>query len=321
MRKLFMGTGEIALPSFRMMAEEGDLAGLVTQPDRPVGRSAKPCPPRIKKVAAGFGIPVVQPEKVGLGEGFAEVAALEPDLIVVMAYGQILPRALLEMPRYGCINVHASLLPRHRGASCIQAAIEAGDRETGISVIYMEEKLDTGDIITRQAVPLHPDDTGGIVHDRLAELAPVVLKECVDGIAGGEVSRNPQDDSQATYAPKLHRGDGEVDWNRSARFLERRIRAHDPWPGSFTSFNDGRGRARRLKIFPGERLLEETPNESPGELISVGSSGITVACGKGGIRFNEVQIEGGKRLPVPEFIKGNSLAAGARFFSLASSPE
>ena len=199
MRKLFMGTGEIALPSFRMMAEEGDLAGLVTQPDRPVGRSAKPCPPRIKKVAAGFGIPVVQPEKVGLGEGFAEVAALEPDLIVVMAYGQILPRALLEMPRYGCINVHASLLPRHRGASCIQAAIEAGDRETGISVIYMEEKLDTGDIITRQAVPLHPDDTGGIVHDRLAELAPVVLKEFVDGIAGGEVSRNPQDDSQARF--------------------------------------------------------------------------------------------------------------------------
>ena len=321
MRKLFMGTGEIALPSFRMMAEEGDLAGLVTQPDRPVGRSAKPCPPRIKKVAAGFGIPVVQPEKVRVGEGFAEVAALEPDLIVVMAYGQILPRALLEMPRYGCINVHASLLPRHRGASCIQAAIEAGDPETGISIIYMKEDLDTGDVITRQTVPLHPDDTGGIVHDRLAEFAPVVLKECLDGIAGGDVSRNPQDDSLATYAPKLHRADGEVDWNQSARFLERRIRAHDPWPGSFTSFNDGRGRVRRLKIFPGGILQEKVPNGSPGELISVSSSGIVVACGKGGIQFSEVQVEGGNRLPVPEFIKGNSLTAGDRFFSLASEPE
>ena len=316
-----MGTGEIALPSFRMMAEAVDLVGLVTQPDRPVGRSSRPRPPRIKTVAGDLGIQVLQPEKIAGGEGLAEVSALEPDLIVVMAYGQILPQTLLELPRYGCINVHASLLPRHRGASCIQAAIAADDSESGVSIIYMTEELDAGDVIMKAAVPLGPHETGGTLHDRLAELAPAVLEEGVSRIAGGEVVRNPQDESLATYARRLHRSDGELDWAHSAKHLECRIRAHDPWPGSFTSFHDVRGRVKRLKVFPGGEVLEEKSNESPGEIIRISSSGITVACGAGAMQFNEVQVEGGNRLQVAEFIKGNSLLAGDCFFSLVSSAE
>ncbi|MCH2063721.1 MAG: methionyl-tRNA formyltransferase [Roseibacillus sp.] len=321
MRTLFMGTGEIALPSFRMMVERGGLAGLVTQPDRPVGRSSRLRPPRIKTAAGDLGVKVVQPEKIGSKEGLDEVAALEPDLIVVMAYGQILPRTLLELPRYGCINVHASLLPRHRGASCIQAAIAAGDSESGVSIIYMTEELDAGDIIMKVAIPLDHEETGETLHDRLAELAPAVLSESMNCIASGEVSRNPQNESLATYARRLHRGDGELNWAHSSKDLECRIRAHDPWPGSFTSFHDARGRVKRLKMFPGGTVMEEIGNVSPGEIIRVSSSGITVACGTGAMRFHEVQVEGGNRLPVAEFIKGNLLLAGDCFFSLASPGE
>ena len=321
MRTLFMGTGEIALPSFRMMVEEGGLVGLVTQPDRPVGRSSRPGPPEIKGVAADAGIQVLQPEKIRTGEGLPEISELDPDLIVVMAYGQILPRSLLELPRYGCVNVHASLLPRHRGASCIQAAIAAGDAESGISIIYMTEELDAGDIIAKAAIPLRPDDTGGTLHDRLAECAPAILRECVRLVVGGDGSREPQDESLATYSGRLHRGDGELNWALPAQEVECQIRAYDPWPGSFTSFHDVRGRIRRLKMFPGGAVLEQGPDCPPGEILRVSSSGISVACGTGVIRFHEVQIEGGNRLPVAEFIKGNSLLAGDCFFSLASPGE
>ena len=317
MRKLFMGTGDIALPSFRMMAEEGGLVGLVTQPDRPVGRSSKPCPPEIKKEAAGLGIPVVQPEKLRMEEEIEGVSRLKPDLIVVMAYGQILPSAVLQLPHYGCINVHASLLPRHRGASCIQAAIKEGDGESGISIIEMVEELDAGDIITKRATPLCGDETGGSLHDRLAEMAPEVLKECLEGLADGKLRGSPQDDSLATYAPRLDRSDGDLDWEKSADLLERRIRAHDPWPGSFTCFKDNRGRVRRVKFFPGAKVEERVGVQVPGEVIEMSSSGLKVACGEGALRFEELQLEGAKRLPVGQVIRGNSSLAGQCFFSLA----
>ncbi len=313
-----MGTGEIALPSFRMMVEEGGLVGLVTQPDRPVGRSSKPQPPRIKSAAADAGVKVLQPERIRAGEGLSDISELNPDLIVVMAYGQILPRSVLELPRYGCVNVHASLLPRHRGASCIQAAIAAGDAESGISIIYMTEELDAGDIIAKAAIPLRPDDTGGVLHDRLAEFAPAILRECVRRVVGGNGSRKPQDESLATYSGRLHRGDGELNWALPAQEVERRIRAYDPWPGSFTSFHDARGRIRRLKMFPGGAVLEENADCVPGEILRVSSSDIAVACGAGVMQLHEVQVEGGNRLPVAEFIKGNSLLAGDHFFSLVS---
>ncbi len=312
-----MGTGEIALPSFRMLVGDGSLVGLVTQPDRPVGRSSQARPPRIKELALEADLPVLQPERLRSKEALAELVALEPDLIVVMAYGQILPRAVLELPAHGCINVHASLLPRHRGASCIQAAIESGDTQSGVSIIVMDEGLDTGDVITRHAIPLRGNETGGSLHDRLAEIAPGPLAESVMMISGGEVRRERQDDGLATYAPKLERGDGELDWALPAEQLERRIRAHDPWPGSFTAYHDGRGRKRRLKVFPGGEVLLDEGLGKAGDLHSVSAAGIVVACGKGGLRLGEVQAEGGKRLPVGEFLRGQSLGEGDCFFSLA----
>ena len=313
-----MGTGDIALPSFRMMAGEGGLVGLVTQPDRPVGRSSSPCPPEIKREAADLGIPVVQPEKLRMAEEIAVISEMKPDLIVVMAYGQILPSAILQLPRYGCINVHASLLPRHRGASCIQAAIKCGDAESGISIIEMVEKLDEGDIITKRAIPLHGDETGGSLHDRLAEMAPAVLRECLEEIAANKVASSPQDDSLATYAPRLDRRDGDLDWEQPADLLERRIRAYDPWPGSFTCFKDNKGRVRRLKFFPGAKVEQGVGEVTPGEITDVSSSGLAVSCGEGSLRFEELQMEGGRRLPVGEVIRGNSILVGQCFFSLAS---
>ncbi|MEC9055875.1 MAG: methionyl-tRNA formyltransferase [Verrucomicrobiota bacterium] len=317
MRKLFMGTGDIALPSFRMMAEEGGLVGLVTQPDRPVGRSSTPCPPEIKKEAVNLGRPVVQPEKLRMEEEIEGISRMKPDLIVVMAYGQILPSAVLQMPHHGCINVHASLLPRHRGASCIQAAIKYGDGESGISIIEMVEELDAGDIITKKAIPLRGDETGGSLHDRLAEMAPDVLKECLEGVADGKLTGSPQDDRLATYAPRLDRRDGDLDWEQPADLLERRIRAHDPWPGSYTCFKGNRGRARRVKFFPGAKVERRVGDAVAGEVMEVSSSGLTVACGEGALRFDELQLEGAKRLTVGEVIRGNSLLAGQCFFSLA----
>ncbi|MBL47999.1 MAG: methionyl-tRNA formyltransferase [Roseibacillus sp.] len=317
MRIVFMGTGEIALPSFRMMVEAGGLVGLVTQPDRPVGRSSRLRPPRIKELAGEAGLPVLQPARVRGKEAIAEIEALDPDLIVVMAYGQILPGGLLELPAHGCINVHASLLPRHRGASCIQAAVAAGDKESGVSIIVMDDGLDTGEVINRRAIPLHPAETGGTLHDRLAELAPKALAESLRRIATGEMRREPQDDSLATYAPKLERAEGEVNWGLPADELERRIRAHEPWPGSFTAYRDNRGRARRLKLFAGGVVMQGESPGKPGELCQVGSSGILVACGRGGLWLGDVQGEGGKRLSVREFLRGHQLAAGEYLFSLA----
>ena len=317
MRKLFMGTGEIALPSFRMMAGEGGLVGLVTQPDRPVGRSSTPCPPEIKKEAVNLGIPVLQPEKLRMEEEVEGVSRMKPDLIVVMAYGQILPSAVLQMPHHGCINIHASLLPRHRGASCIQAAIKYGDGESGISIIEMVEELDAGNIITKRAISLRGDETGGSLHDRLAEIAPDVLKECLEGMADGKLTGSPQDDRLATYAPRLDRRDGDLDWEQPADLLERRIRAHDPWPGSYTCFKGNRGRARRVKFFPGAKVEKGGVDAVAGEVIEVSSSGLTVACGEGALRFDELQLEGAKRLPVGEVIRGNALLVGQCFFSLA----
>lgn len=305
-----MGTGEIALPSFQMMVARGGLIGLVTQPDRPVGRSSKLRPPRIKEMAQEAGVPVLQPERVKRKSALAEIAALDPELIVVMAYGQILPRSLLEQPRLGCINVHASLLPKHRGASCIQAAIEEGDSESGVTIMYMAEGLDTGDLISAQSIPLSAGETGGCLHDRLAEISPGVLAKALDLISGGDVKRSAQDEEQASYAPKLERGEGEIDWSIPAERLARRIRAYDPWPGSFTTFCDSKGRSKRLKVFPPVEAVDGEGDA--GQVLAVDSDAIDVACQVGVLRVREVQAEGARRMPVADFLKGHALSIGDR---------
>src|SRR3954452_19262186 len=217
MRLVFIGTGDIGLPVLRWLLEqnEHELVGVVTQPDKPVGRAQKIEAPPIKAALAGKHVPVLQPPKIKAADAVAQIAQFQPEVVVVMAYGQILPRSVLDIPRIACLNLHASLLPRHRGAAPIQAAIVAGDSETGISVMYMDEGLDTGDVLLQKRIEIQPDETGGSLHDRLAEIAPPALDEALAALRDGTAPPIPQDSSLATYASKLEREDGRIDWNDS----------------------------------------------------------------------------------------------------------
>ena len=292
MRVLFIGTGEIGVPVLRWLleSEEHELAGVVTQPDKPVGRQQRIGAPPIKMEAAGSNLPILQPKRIKSTDAVAEIRALAPDVIVVMAYGQILPRAVLEIPRIACLNLHASLLPRHRGAAPIQAAIVAGDHETGISVMYMDEGLDTGDVLLQKRIEIAPGETGGSLHDRLAQIAPIALKEALSELEDGSAPRTPQDSSTASYAPKLEREHGRIDWNESAAVIERKIRAFDPWPGAFTILRDESGRERKLKIF-----RAHIAGESPGG---------SLLAKDGAISLDEVQLEGKRRMSGVEFLRG-----------------
>src|SRR5256714_1041792 len=247
MRVLFIGTGDIGVPVLRWLVEskEHELVGVVTQPDKAVGRDQRIGAPPIKLAAAEIEVLVLQTKRIR--DAVDEIRALELDVIVVMAYGQILPRPILEIPRIACLNLHASLLPRHRGAAPIQGAILAGDRETGISVMYMDEGLDTGDVLLQKRIEIAPDETGGSLHDRLAEVASAALKEALNQLESGTAPRTPQDSSAATYAAKLEREHGRIDWNEPAALIERKIRAFDPWPGAFAILRSETGPERKLK--------------------------------------------------------------------------
>jgi methionyl-tRNA formyltransferase len=299
MRIAFLGTGEIAIPAFKRLIAEGmKPVVLVTQPDKPVGRHHTLTPPAIKTVALEAGIPVLQPEKVK--ESIDELAELDLDLMVVMAYGQILPKKLITLPKIACINLHASLLPKYRGAACIQAAIEAGDAETGITVMHVVKALDAGDIILAKSIPIGEKETGGELHDRLADLAPEAMWEAIGQLTSGTASRTPQDESQVSYISKLERDHGRLDFSRSAVELERQIRAYDPWPGTFTVFTDG-GKERRLKIFPPVEILDR--DLSPGEW-EMADGNLLVGCDKGSLRLQDIQLEGSRRMKTEEFLRG-----------------
>jgi len=297
MRVVFMATGDIAIPSLqRLIGFPGiEVVAVYTQPDRPFGRKLEMHPPEIKKVALAAGIPVFQPER--LADAMTELRALRPDLIVVMAYGQILRRAVLTLPPLGCLNLHASLLPRHRGASPIQAAIRAGDTESGITVMHIAPALDSGDIILVKSIPIRPDETGGTLHDRLAELAPEALGDALEQIIAGTATRVRQDDALATYLGKLTREDGAIDWSRSSTEIERWIRAFDPWPGTHTEWQ-----GQKLKLFPPVQLSEGSGR--PGEILEAEGDRLTVACGSGALTLGEVQVEGRKRLDIRAFLAG-----------------
>ena len=308
MRVVFLGSGEIAIPTFRRLLEGGPVPSLlVTQPDRPVGRHQVLTPPPIKKLAMEAGMPVFQPAKVRDPAACDEIAAHQPELIVVMAYGQILPQRLLDIPTVACINLHASLLPRHRGAACIQGAIDAGDPETAMTVMHVAMELDRGDLILAKRTPIRPDDTGGSVHDRLAEMGPDALIEALEGLRAGTASRTPQDEEKATYISKLGRDDGGLDWSLPAERLERRIRAYDPWPGTSTTFAD-HDAARRLKVFPPTEVIAATG--APGEVLAVEDDGLLVACGEGGLRLGTLQADGSRRMWAGEFARGARFAPG-----------
>jgi methionyl-tRNA formyltransferase len=300
MRLVFIATGDIALPSFRHLLEHGPRPlALVTQPDKPVGRHQTLTPPVIKTEALAAGIPVYQPEKIGDATG--ELAALEPEVIVVMAYGQILRKNILTLASRAIINLHASLLPKYRGAACIQAAIDAGDAETGITSLHVIRELDAGDLILAKSIPITPEETGGILHDRLADLAAGVLDETLTKLADGTAPRTPQDAAIVSYIPKLERDAGRLDWTMPAAAIERRIRAYDPWPGTFTSATEG-GKEKRLKIFPPTAVVEA--KLAPGAISNEGGK-LIVGCGDGALDLTNVQPEGSKRMSAGDYLRGS----------------
>jgi methionyl-tRNA formyltransferase len=300
MRVLFIGAGEIGVPVLRWLleSEAHELVGVVTQPDKPVGRDQRIEAPPIKAALAGSHVPVFQPKRIKNEEAVAEIRVLAPDVIVVMAYGQILPRAILEVPRIACLNLHASLLPKHRGAAPIQAAIVAADRETGISVMYMDEGLDTGDVLLQKRIDIAGNETGGSLHDRLAEIAPAALEEALAQLKAKTAPRIPQDSSAATYSPKLEREHGRIDWTEPAAVIERKIRAFNPWPGAFTILRDEAGAERKLKVH--RASLVAATNSDPENLV--------IAAKDGALRLEEVQLEGKRRMSASEFLRGYNAA-------------
>jgi len=311
MRIVFIGTGEIGVPTLRALLDsEHEVVAVVTQPDKPVGREqrieAPPIkealigrarPPASAKATAGApGAPIFQPGRIKDPQTIEEIRRLMPDVIVVIAYGQILPRDVLQIPRLACLNLHASLLPRWRGAAPIQAAIAAGDCETGITVMYMDEGLDTGDILLQRNIEILPNDTGGSLHDRLAQIAPETLLESLRLLAAGNAPRIPQDNARATYAPKLKREHGEIDWSESAEAIERKIRAYNPWPGVFMKVD-----RQNLKVFSAS-VVDLTGQ--PGEILRRDKE-LIVATAKGALSLADVQLEGKRRMTAGEFLRGH----------------
>jgi methionyl-tRNA formyltransferase len=306
MRIVFIGTGEIGVPTLRALLDsEHEVVAIVTQPDKPVGREQRIEPPPIKKALIGRarppGAPIFQPGRIKDPQTIEEIRRLTPDLIVVVAYGQILPRDVLEIPRVACLNLHASLLPRWRGAAPVQAAIAAGDCETGITVMYMDEGLDTGDILSQRNLEILRNDTGGSLHDRLAQIAPEALLESLRLLAAGNAPRIPQDNARATYAPKLKREHGQIDWSESAEAIERKIRAYNPWPGAFMKLD-----RQNLKVFSASIV---DLNGQPGGILR-SDKDLIVAAGKGALSLAEVQLEGKRRMSAGEFLRGHRALLG-----------
>jgi len=312
MRALFIGTGEIGVPALKLLHDrpEVDLTAVVTQPDRPAGRHRELKPSPIKLAALELGLTILQPEKIRNPEALDALDQYAPDLAVCMAYGQILSQKALEIPRLGCWNLHASLLPRHRGAAPIQAAILDGDPETGITVMQMDAGLDTGDILLKKSTPIAPSETAGQLHDRLAGIAAESLGATLDAFQAGTLHPTPQDESLATYAPKLSAQTAGLDWNRSASALEHQIRAMIPWPGSWSTL-PLHGRSKKVKF---QRARVEPGEGEPGTLLEANPDGLLIACGDAkALRVLELQIEGRKPMAAVDFLRGSPLKPGLRF--------
>ena len=309
MRIIFIGTGEIGAPTLQALQKsEHEIVALVTQPDKPVGRDQRIEASPIKKAAAQMKMPILQPARIKDRQAIEQIRALQPDVIVVIAYGQILPRAVLEIPKIACLNLHASLLPRWRGAAPIQAAIAAGDRETGITIMYMDEGLDTGDLLLQRKIDIAPNETGGSLHDRLGQIAPVALLESLRMLSSGNVPRVPQDNALATSAPKLTRENGRIDWLEPAEVIARKIRAFDPWPGAFTQITAKLNEPRNLKIFSAEIV---GLSGAPGEILLADRNDFVIAAGTGALWLREVQLEGKRRMSAQEFVHGFDVASAS----------
>lgn len=310
MRIVFFGSGDIGLPALKSLFQspKHDVVAVISQPDKPVGRHQQLTASPIKQLALQHGAQVLQPIRMRDQASIEAIQALNADVIVVMAYGQILPKAVLDAPKIACLNLHASLLPRHRGAAPIQAAIESGDKETGITVMYMAEGLDTGDVLLAHSFPIRRRETGGTLHDRLAEAAPAALSEALDLLSQGQAPRMPQDSAFATYAQKLTRESGQIQWTRSHLEIDRKIRAMNPWPSAYSFIPDRTGQLRKIKVF--SSIVCRKCKGAPGLVLRADKNGILVAAGEGGILLRELQMEGKKRMAAHDFLLGNPVSLG-----------
>lgn len=303
MKILFMGTPDFAVPSLEALVAAGhQVVGVFSQPDKPKNRGMKLLPTPVKVCAQAHDIPVFQPTKLRDGTALETIRQLAPDLIVVAAYGRILPQEILDAPPLGCINVHSSLLPKYRGSAPIHWAILNGDQETGVTIMHMALALDAGDIIAQKTTPIDPDETVETLHDRLAQLGAELLVETVARIADGTATRTPQEESQVTLAPMLSRALSPMDWTRPARALHDQVRGLIPWPAAVTELN-----GTRCKIFA-TTVLQETTGKAPGSILAADKKGLKVACGEGTVlQIDQLQADGGKRMAAADYLRGHPI--------------
>jgi methionyl-tRNA formyltransferase len=317
MRVVFAGTPEFARIALeRLHAAQFEIPLVLTQPDRPAGRGMKLQPSPVKQFAQAQRIPVVQPRSLRLDGKYPEEAELAratlqevaPDVMVVAAYGLILPQWVLDLPRLGCLNIHASLLPRWRGAAPIHRAIEAGDRETGVTIMQMNAGLDTGDMLLAERIAIQPDDTTGTLHDRLAAIGGRMIVDALQLAASGGLKRTPQPEEGVTYAHKIDKEEAAIDWRQTAQLLERRVRAFNPFPGATARIH-----GETVKVWRANAMMLGRGSVETGTIVALDQNGIGVACAQGRLEITELQRAGGKRLPAAEFLRGFPLAPGARF--------
>ena len=315
LRIVFMGTAELSCATLQALAVAPQIrvVAVVTQPDKPKGRDLRLTPSPVKSLAEQLPLPILQPLRARDEAFVAELRALKPDLMVVVAYGQILPPAVLEVPRFGCLNLHTSLLPKYRGAAPIQRAIAEGEPETGVTLMLMDAGLDTGPVLAARRTPILPADDSQSVHDRLAQLGAGLLLETLPDYIAGKILPQPQPGTGASYAAKIKKEDGQIDWSRPAIQIWNRFRAFLPWPGAFTFLSDAAGaQPQLLKIWRAEVDGQSGP---PGVVLSADKSGIVVGCGQNALRILELQREGGRRLPAEQFLGGFPLKTGRVFES------
>jgi methionyl-tRNA formyltransferase len=306
MKILFMGTPDFSVPVLRQLVEDGyEVAGVVTQPDKPVGRKKEIKQTPVKEEAIKHNIPVYQPVK--LREDYEEILALNPDLIVTVAYGQILPKAILETPKYGCINVHASLLPKYRGGAPIHKSIMDGNDKTGITIMYMVEKLDAGDILTQVEVPIEEKDHVGSMHDKLSVAGAKLLSETIPLLIDGKINPVPQKDDEVTFAWNITREQEKIDWSRSGEEIYNHVRGLHPWPVAYTLLN-----GQPLKVWWAEKQETNTSSE-PGSVIGIIENGLQVATGdQTSIIITDLQLSGKKRMLASDYLKGASILQGLK---------
>jgi methionyl-tRNA formyltransferase len=310
LRIIFMGSAELACTSLEALARQPDfkVVAVVTQPDRPRGRELKLQASPVKQAAVSRGLPVLQPERARDERFIGELRELRPDLIAVAAYGQILPKGILELPRFGCLNVHTSLLPKYRGAAPIQWAILNDEPETGVTIMKMDAGLDTGDILTQAATPILVEDNAQTLHDRLGQMGAELLVSTIRDQVAGKITPRPQPAEGASHARKIAKEDGRLDWSQPARALWNRIRAFTPWPGAFTQL-PGQEPAQLLKIWRADVMAG---GGAPGEIVLAEKSGLVIACGVQALRIVELQREGGRRMSAGDFLSGHPLKPGGK---------